>query len=96
MNLEDLKKLHEDLKNTHENFFKAGNEFALKNCGYSVGDVVDVIGFSHRGKKMRVVNIEFILTYSGNFMARIYGVVLKNDGTGSKNQSEFSVSLMGN
>ena len=53
-----------------------------------IGDVVEVTGFPHKGKKMIVVRVFIRRDYFDGIGVKAIGKVLKADGTPGKNQAE--------
>lgn len=75
-------------------FDTEANSYAEKNCGIFIGDIVEITGYAHRGKMMRVTS--FSLAYDNwksEYWAVINGVVLKKDGTDSMNSAQSKISL---
>ena len=68
-------------------------KIAEQMCPYNVGDIIDIVGYSHNGKKGVVKHISnssgYCCCYSDETWY-VRGVVLKKDGSESKNR--FTVS----
>lgn len=94
MNLNKLNELRLEMIEAKVKFDREAKNYAMDNCGINIGDIIEVTGYSHYGKKMEVykVGIKYD-NWHGEYFACLYGSVLKNDGTISKNSAESTVSL---
>lgn len=61
------------------------NEWASENCPYAVGDIVDIRGYSHTGKKCRVDKIGCKKDFRDRYQWTVRGTVILKDGTAGKN-----------
>lgn len=94
MNLNQLNELRLEMIEAKAKFDREANNYALDNCGVNIGDIIEVTGSSHRGKKMEVYKVGLKYdNWFGEYFACLYGSVLKNDGTISRNSAESMVSL---
>ena len=73
--------------------------YAKEICPYHVGQVVEVKSYSHKGKMCRI-SVVYCTTNtvyhkgetSTEYMWRVHGVPLKNDGTDSLNECRWDAS----
>lgn len=94
MELAKLENLRQEMINSKKVFDDSFVNFAIKNCGHKIGDVIFVTGFAHRGKEMRITSIHGnIDLWRKEYFAVLVGNVLRKDGTESKNQAETKISL---
>lgn len=94
MLLSELDQLRNEMIESKIKFDSSFNEYALKNCGHEFGDIVEVTGYAHKGKKMRFSSVSAKFdNWSGEYFAVMHGCVLKNDGTEGKNMAESYVLL---
>ena len=94
MNLKDLEVLRLEMIEAKKKFDTNAVLYAQNNCGYVIGDVVEITGFSHRGKNMKITS--FSLKYDNwkrKYIAVVHGVVLKNNGDESKNTAINEIVL---
>lgn len=76
----DVKRRCQDLRDLEK-------AYAIQECPFSEGEIVDVCGFSHRGKKMIVREITTARFKSDEW--RVIGNVIKSDGQPGKIFAEF-------
>jgi len=89
---EDVTQRLEGLRKDRENILQ---EYADQNCRFKIGDTVDILGYSHRGKKGIIESIHGTFDhYRKEYQFRwiVRGSVLKKDGTKSCNNFEFNLS----
>lgn len=86
---EELNKAQQHKEDSASAYLKMKKEFAIQECPLSIGDVTPCVGWSHKGKKMRITSIK-PPKYSFDGDWRACGVVLKKDGEDSKMNSDFS------
>lgn len=94
MKLTELDRFRNEMIESKNKFDSSFNEYALKNCGNVFGDIVEVTGYAHKGKKMRFSSIS--AKYDNlhkEYFAVMHGHVLKNDGSEGKNMGKRYVSL---
>ncbi len=58
-------------------------------CHYKVGQVTKAKGYVHRGKLCEITDIHCVESYSDGYVWRVRGIVLKADGTKSKNDCSW-------
>lgn len=86
---EQVNQARQDAIDSREKFDKIQREFAIQECPFSVGDVIDCLGYSHKGKKMVVTGIGSARhSFAGDW--RVIGDVLRKDGTPGKLYTDFS------
>lgn len=59
-------------------------------CPHKVGDEVEVQGYSHTGKRCRILRVDAVSDWTGGRLWRVAAVVLKKDGTESKQQVQWN------
>jgi len=52
-------------------------------CPYKVGDLAKIKGYTHRGKACVIISVS-LSVFCGEFEWKVYGKVLKKDGSESK------------
>lgn len=94
MNLNELNQLRLDMIEAKKSFDSSAIQYAIENCGYKKGDVIEVNGYSFRGKMMTVRSFSLKFdNWKSQYIAVLHGVVLKKDGTESLNQAETEIFL---
>lgn len=94
MNLNELEQLRQKMVEAKKEFDDAANKYAIDNCGNKWGDVVEVTGYSHKGKKMVIDNVFITIDFwKKEYYAVVSGSVLKADGSAGKNVATNKVKL---
>lgn len=58
-------------------------------CPYTVGQVVTIQGYAHKGKLCRITDAWCRKTFSKGYKWRVRGIVLKKDGSDSRNNCDW-------
>lgn len=83
--------LHETYAKACDQLRSLKDQYAEQECPFSVGEIVKVQGYSHRGKSMKITKILAPLhSFEGAW--RVVGFVVKKDGTPGKVEATFSES----
>ena len=75
-------KLEAQIRMLHDNY-------ALAACPYKIGDIVEIKSYSFRERKGQVTVINGVLGYQSQIIWRVFGRVLRKDGTPGDNYFEF-------
>jgi len=65
------------------------NAYALETCPFNIGDIVDMVGWKHKGEKIKITSI-CAPRFSYDLRWKVFGAILKADGTVGKNFADFS------
>jgi hypothetical protein len=62
-------------------------QYAEQECPFKVGDIVDICGRSHKGKRMQITSIGYRLAFTLRWV--VVGRVLTKTGVVGKNATSF-------
>lgn len=65
-------------------------EWAIEACPYAVGDIVEVRGYSHIGKKCRIDRVGWTHGYSEDYQWKVVGTLILKDGSLGKVTVDWS------
>lgn len=60
-------------------------------CPFQIGDITECVGYTHRGKRMRVDSRIVQRSDHGNYYWLVSGRVIKRNGAGSNYTAEFTM-----
>ncbi|MBV6342418.1 hypothetical protein [Candidatus Magnetobacterium casense] len=91
--MERAKKLHSEIDELKRRLDIVASEFAEKTCPFSVGDTVEIAGYSYRGKKGLVTHVAGkVSDWPGRPISWVVcGAVLKADGTAGSYSFSFDM-----
>ncbi len=79
--LEEIKELDAKIESLHESRKLLLSEWAAEACPYAVGDIVEVRGYSHIGKKCRIDRVGWTHGYSEGYQWKVIGTLILKDGS---------------
>jgi hypothetical protein len=88
---EQIQQKRDESARVNKELLELGLAYAEQECPFAVWDIVEVKGYTYKGKKMQVIKIvepRHGLQYGNTW--RVIGIVLKKDGTFSKALTEMS------
>ena len=87
--MEAVKKIDDQIEQLSRSRRELLSEWAEIVCPYSVGEEVDVRGYSHRGKRCRIGEIMWKYCFNGVYEWRVGATVLKKDGSPSQSTVDW-------
>lgn len=69
-------------------------DYAQEHAPHAVGDVVKIVGWSYRGKMMKVAKITLVDSYwRSEYHWFVQGYVMNKDGKVGKNHTDFHLQV---
>jgi hypothetical protein len=73
-----------------EEIQKLKGQYIKDYCEYEINDIVKIEGYSHMGKRGIIRTIKAEILYDGRIRYKVFGSVLKSDGSPGLNFFDFT------
>lgn len=89
---EEYSKILAEEKVIQEKKKKILQQYVAENCPLKIGDIITICGWIYKGKQGKITDIIAKFGFEEELTWKVYGNVLRSDGTVGKNSFEFEES----